>query len=406
MSDLATSSAANSARRARVGRAGSSLFLASLIIALAALLTLLFTIVDRAFGLVAVEYRRPPETLADRPLEALSKEELLAILVPNISNGLYRRLDRDMPFAERTTEDVLTLVYERVVEERVEASFPLWSSLTQRAAIEAQVVEELPNARLQWRAWLNPRFLQTPMSQNPDFAGVRTALMGSVMVILITILFAVPIGVGAAIYLEEYATGERWIERLIQTNINNLAGVPSIIYGMLGLAIFVRALATFTSGSLFGVAGQNGRTVLSAGLTMGLLILPIVIIASQEAIRAVPRSLRLASFGLGATRWQTVRHHVLPSAMPGILTGIILAVSRAIGETAPLIVVGASTYIVRDPTLFSNFTVLPIQIYTWTAQPQAEFRNIAAAAILVLLVLLLSLNATAIFLRNRFRRAG
>jgi phosphate transport system permease protein len=239
-------------------------------------------------------------------------------------------------------------------------------------------------------------------------AGVRTAIFGSLWIVAITILFSFPIGVGAAIYLEEYAHKERFLNRLIQTNINNLAGVPSIIYGMLGLAIFVRILEVFTSGAFLGVGDQstaNGRTIISAALTLGLLILPLIIINGQEAIRAVPNSLRQAGFGLGATHWQVIWHHVLPSAMPGILTGTILAVSRAIGETAPLVVVGASTFIALDPSgPFSKFTVLPIQIYQWTSRPQDEFRNLAAAAILVLLILLLTLNASAVLLRNQFNR--
>jgi phosphate transport system permease protein len=205
---------------------------------------------------------------------------------------------------------------------------------------------------------------------------------------------------------------ENRINRLIQTNINNLAGVPSIIYGMLGLAVFVRMLEALTSGKMFGLVDPttaNGRTILSAGLTLGLLILPLIIINAQEAIKSVPNSLRQAGQGLGATKWQTIWAHVLPNAMPGILTGTILAVSRAIGETAPLVVVGASTFITVDPTNpFSKFTTLPIQIYQWTSRPQDEFRNIAAAAIIVLLILLLTLNATAVLLRNRFskRRYG
>jgi len=221
---------------------------------------------------------------------------------------------------------------------------------------------------------------------------------------MITILFAFPIGVGAALYLEEYA-GDHWINRVIQTNINNLAGVPSIIYGILGLAIFVRTLEPLTSGSIFGLVDPttaNGRTVLSAGLTLGLLVLPLIIINSQEAIRSVPQSLRNAGYGLGATKWQITWVHVLPNAMPGILTGTILAISRAIGETAPLVVVGASTAISFDPSSpFSKFTTLPIQIYQWTARPQPEWQHLAGAAILVLLVLLLSLNAVAIVMRNK-----
>ena len=184
--------------------------------------------------------------------------------------------------------------------------------------------------------------------------------------------------------------------------------MPSIIYGMLGLAIFVRAMEPLTSGTLLGTADPttaNGRTILSAGLTLALLILPVIIINAQEAIRAVPRSLRQASYGVGATKWQTIWYHVLPNALPGILTGTILAISRAIGETAPLVVIGASTFITLDPTgPFSKFTTLPIQIYQWTARPQDQFRNLAAAAIVVLLVLLLTLNATAVLLRNRYSR--
>jgi phosphate transport system permease protein len=226
--------------------------------------------------------------------------------------------------------------------------------------------------------------------------------------ITITILFAFPTGVAAAIYLEEYAS-DNFFNRIIQTNINNLAGVPSIIYGLLGLAIFVRLLEPFTSGAAFGqtidAATANGRTILSAGLTLGLLILPLIIINAQEAIRAVPSTIRQASYGIGATRWQTVWNHVLPSAISGILTGTILAISRAVGETAPLVVIGASTFITIDPSgPFSKFTALPIQVYQWTVRPQAEFRNIAAAAIIVLLILLLSLNTSAVWLRNRFGR--
>ena len=220
----------------------------------------------------------------------------------------------------------------------------------------------------------------------------------------LSVIFALPIGIGAAIYLEEYASHGR-LQRLIQSNIDNLAGVPSIVYGMLGLAIFVRSLERFTSGAAFGVTAGNGRTILSAALTMALLILPILIINAQEAIRAVPGSLRQASYGLGATRWQTIWSHVLPNALPGILTGAILAISRAVGETAPLIVIGASTFITLDPQgPFSMFTVLPIQIYNWTTRAQGEFHNLAAAAIVVLLALLLSMNAAAIYLRNRFSK--
>jgi len=280
--------------------------------------------------------------------------------------------------------------------------------LLNSSEIKTQAATEFPDGRLVMRSWLNPNFIVSPQSETAIKAGVRTAILGSLWTIGIAIVFAFPIGVGAAIYLEEYAQ-DNLINRIIKTNINNLAGVPSIIYGMLGLAVFVRSLEQITSGAVFGILDDpttaNGRTILSAGLTLGLLILPLIIINAQEAIRAVPQSLRLASYGLGATKWQTIWAHILPSAASGILTGTILSISRAIGETAPLVVVGASTFIQEDPTgPFSKFTTLPIQIYQWTSRPQDVFRNIAAAAIIVLLVLVLALNATAVILRNRYSR--
>jgi phosphate transport system permease protein len=275
-----------------------------------------------------------------------------------------------------------------------------------RQQISTEFENNFEHGELVFRNWVSSEFLTSSQSAEPEQAGVRTAILGSLWMIAITILFAFPTGVAAAIYLEEYAS-DNFFNRIIQTNINNLAGVPSIIYGLLGLAIFVRLLEPFTSGAAFGPtidgATANGRTILSAGLTLGLLILPLIIINAQEAIRAVPSTIRQASYGLGATKWQTVWAHVLPSAISGILTGTILAISRAVGETAPLVVIGASTFITIDPSgPFSKFTALPIQVYQWTVRPQAEFRNIAAAAIIVLLILLLSLNTSAVWLRNRF----
>jgi phosphate transport system permease protein len=391
------------ARHAR-GRIMRGVFLASTVVALVALMALGYNIVKEAFGLVAIQDTIAPSQLSDRPLEELSKDELVAILQAHVSAPVFQRMETERPFAERSQENVLALVIDRVVEPEVVQSWPLNESLFQRAEIEAAVAAETPEARLEWKSWLSPGFLSRTMSSDPARAGVRTALLGSLWMMAITLAVAFPVGVASAVYLEEYA-GRGRINRIIQTNIDNLAGVPSIIYGMLGLAIFVRALGPLTSGEVFGVTDTNGRTILSAGLTMALLILPVIIINAQEAIRAVPGSLREAAFGLGATKWQTVWGHVLPYALPGILTGTILALSRAIGETAPLIVVGASTFIVADPTgPFSKFTALPIQIYNWTSRPQDQFRDIAAAAILVLLATLLSINAAAILLRNRFSR--
>lgn len=499
-------------------------------------------------------------------------------------------------------EDIETLILENIVKLQVVESWPLWDAIfnyepdaneaariaaipTEIAALQGQAnsaeaiasleaelenlisshittlaARDYPDAELvRYHSWLNPRFLETPMSSEPFNAGIRTALIGTVLLMLIVIAVALPVGVGAAVYLEEYAKDNflakipkstekllsNWplpkrlkglliaftdFNGLIETNVRNLAGVPSIIYGMLGLAIFVRLFAPITSGVAFGInvtvpeesriidlidnalplsfilnennavlgvesntlvndaqalelirsfrsygtpsltnvgnislataesaiakvlglslvseipanadalsygeiasgyinlsgssisleqfsalATQlqsitaftvNGRTILSAALTLALLILPIIIINAQEALRAVPNPLREASYGLGASKWQTIWRTVLPAAVPGIMTGAILAVSRAVGETAPLIVVGASTFLLSDPTgPFSKFTVLPIQVYNWTSRPQEQFQSIAAAAIIVLLILVLVLNAAAIFLRNRY----
>jgi phosphate transport system permease protein len=230
-------------------------------------------------------------------------------------------------------------------------------------------------------------------SSNPEIAGAQSAIVGTIWLMAIVAATCLPLGVGAAIYLEEYANPERWWNRMIEVNIQNLAAVPSIVYGILGLAFFVRGPADL------------GQTILAGGLTLSLLVLPIVIIASREAIRAVPSSIRQGSMALGATKWQTVRRQVLPGAIPGIATGSILALSRAIGEAAPLVLLGALTFITFNPEgLDSAFTALPIQIFNWISRPQEEFKVVAAAAIVVLLGLLIAMNATAIWLRNRYQR--
>lgn len=398
----------NLTSRHAAGRIWKIVFRASTIIGVIALLVLLLNIFNAAFGYIAIENKINPADLAinDIPLENLHKIDLIWILENNVSSGLFRRFESEKAWEERSREEVYNLVIQRVVEPTVLETWSLYESIFDRERVFVESAQKYPQAEVHFKSWLSGDFLVNPQSPDPERAGVRTAILGSLWTIAITILFALPLGIGAAIYLEEYAS-DNPLNRLIQTNINNLAGVPSIIYGILGLAIFVRALEHLTSGSAFGFTDAttaNGRTILSAGMTLGLLILPLIIINAQEAIRAVPNSLRQASYGMGATRWQTVWHHVLPNAITGILTGAILAVSRAIGETAPLVVVGASTFITFDPKgPFSKFTTLPIQIYQWTARPQDEFRNIAAAAIIVLLALLLSLNASAILLRNQFR---
>ncbi len=390
--------------RYRSATVGQILFLSALLIAMVSLTALLYNIVDGAFGYTAFEYKVDPATITSKPLTELSQQELLEILKANISKGAYNKLNNEQAMETRSQADLLSLILERIIQIETKATWSLTQSLFNKAEIEAEVAEKYPEATLEFRNWLTMSFLTSPMSSRAEFAGARTAILGSLWLVGIAILFALPIGIGAAVYLQEYAT-KNLLTSIIQTNINNLAGVPSIVYGMLGLALFVRVLEPFTSGSMFGITDSNGRTILAAGLTMGMLVLPLIIINAQEAIKAVPDSLRQAAYGVGATRWQTTWHHVLPNSIAGILTGTILAVSRAIGETAPLIVVGASTFITVDPEgPFSKFTALPIQIYQWTTRAQSEFHAIAASAIIVLMVMLLSLNATAILLRNRFQR--
>ncbi|SDC56575.1 phosphate ABC transporter membrane protein 2, PhoT family (TC 3.A.1.7.1) [Melghirimyces thermohalophilus] len=241
-----------------------------------------------------------------------------------------------------------------------------------------------------WK-WLSLDLLNNFSSRFPEESGVKAPLWGSLWLIAVTAPLTFIFGVGTAIYLEEYAK-QNGFTRMIQLNISNLAGVPSIVFGILGLTLFARGL-------------QLGQSVLAGALTMTLLILPIVIVSAREAIASVPSSLRQASFAMGATRWQTISKVVLPYSMPGIMTGTILALSRAVGETAPLIMVGAVTFIYFTPgNVFDSFTVLPIQIYTWTGLPKEEFQQLAAAGIIVLLAILLTMNALAIILRNKFQR--
>ncbi|ERG68461.1 phosphate ABC transporter permease PstA [Exiguobacterium chiriqhucha] len=237
--------------------------------------------------------------------------------------------------------------------------------------------------------WVNLDFIRNFPSRRPEQAGLYPALIGSLWLMMLIVPMVFIVGVGAAIYLEEYAPKNR-ITSFIEVNISNLAGVPSIVFGLLGLTIFVRIM-------------ELGNSIMAGALTLGLMSLPIVIVASQEALRSVKMELRHASLALGASKWQTTFNVVLPSAIPGIITGIILAVSRAIGETAPLIMVGAATFISTTPSnVFSDFTALPIQIYNWTSRPQAEFQNLAAAGIIVLMTMLIIMNSAAIYIRNKY----
>lgn len=438
MSDLIDVGVYRSSVRQRNARAAfmQRLYFASLLIAIAVLILLLLNVINQSFGLVAERFAVHPDTLADRPLDELTAPELAKILLAHAPrrllvitrDNLFTGEDpavftstpfgsmgietvppdvaaitpRDLPEAERNAtfatllglnmgaEELQALVESEIIKTEIDKGWPLHESLLNRAAIEAEVAEKYPGAELVFRSWLTPRFIVSPLSAKPVETGIRQALLGTIWLLGLTVLISFPLGVGAAIYLEEYAS-DTWYNRLIETNIRNLAGVPSIIYGMLGLTIFVRTLQTFT----------GGRSVLSGALTMSLLILPVIIINSREALRAVPSTIREASYGLGATRWQTISRMVFPSALPGMLTGTILGLSRAIGETAPLFGI-ATTFINTDPTSpFARFTVLPMQIYGWTSQPSELFRFNASATIILLLALLLTMNSVAIVLRNR-----
>lgn len=263
---------------------------------------------------------------------------------------------------------------------KVASKIITWSSLVVLAVL-------LYHVSITGISKLSLDFLNNFPSRFPHKAGIKSALSGSIWMLTFVTLISVPIGVLSAIYLEEYSKKNR-ITRFIEINIANLAGVPSIVYGILGLAIFVRFF-------------QLDRSVLAGSFTMSLLILPVIIISSREAIRAVPKSIRLGAYAVGATKYQTIRHHVIPIALPGILTGVILSMSRAIGETAPLIMIGALTYVAFVPeTVMDPFTTLPIQVFNWASRPQAAFHEVAAAGIIILLIVLLFMNAIAIFLRN------
>jgi len=240
---------------------------------------------------------------------------------------------------------------------------------------------------------LNADLITDGTSSLPANAGLRTAIIGTLWIMAFVILFIIPIGVGSAVFLEEFASKEHRFARAVEVNIQNLAAVPSIIYGLLGLAFIARG------------PFDLGFTVITASITLALLVLPVVVLVAREAIRAVPPSIREGSMALGATRWQTTRRQVLPAAIPGIVTGVILAISRAIGETAPLIPLGAATFVTYDPSgPMSGFTAMPLVIFNWVKQPQEEFQVLAAAGIIVLLAVLIAMNSFAIWLRNRYEQ--
>jgi phosphate transport system permease protein len=432
--------------RHTVARAWQTFYFFSNIFALGILVLLLLYIADGVFGYIAVEYKTQPSELSEKSLSDLTETELVTIVQEKVPAQLVKVLLRDtlsqVPNTDFTKKpmsevlagkvydpaiadtllndltqeqlakilgdnlsqgELLTAIEELVLQPQIKENWRLFESIFNASAIQEQVKTELPNAELSFHSWLNGGFLTNKINENPFATGISQAIFGTLIVVGIAVLLAFPLGVGAAIYLEEY-TSDNWINKFIETNIRNLAGVPSIIYGMLGLFIFVRVLEPLTSGAIFGVVGTNGRTLMSGGLTLGLVILPVIIINAREAIRAVPPSLREASFGLGGTKWQTVSQIVFPQAFPGILTGVILGISRAIGETAPLIVsMGAVTFISSDvTTAFQRAPVIPLIIYGWTSDSDPLVQSLAPAAILTLLIMLLLINSVAIVLRNRY----
>ncbi len=283
--------------------------------------------------------------------------------------------------------DLKKLLKRQVVGERIFLSLSFLALIVVLLSLIVLIIDVIADGHSR----LSLQFLTGFPSRKPEEAGILVPLVGSIYMIILTGLFALPLGVGAAIYLEAYAP-KNWFSSLVELNIANLAAVPSIIYGLLGLELFVRMMGL-------------GRSLIAGALTMALLLQPVIIIVSREAIRSIPTSIWEASFALGATRWQTIRNQILPLAMPGIMTGTILSFSRAIGETAPLITMGALTYIAFLPDgIFSPFTVLPIQIFNWVSRPQKGFMVNAAAGIIILLIILILLNSLAVWLRNKFQR--
>ena len=339
---------------------------------------------DRAAQLIPV--------LAERGIDVKYTDDVGALTLETLNqfDGLiiYANTERISPAQEQALLDYVAAGHGRA--EIADAAFETLALAVLCVALGALGVL-IADVWIDGASRLSWEFLSSFPSRRPEDAGIRHALAGSIFVIALTGAMAVPIGVAAAIYLEEYGT-RSVMARIIEINITNLAAVPSIIYGLLGLGLFVRAMGM-------------GRSVMAGASTLALLVLPVVILSTREALRAVPKSIREGSYALGATKWQTIWHQVLPVALPGMLTGTILALSRAIGETAPLITIGALTFVAFAPDgIWSPFTVLPIQIFNWVSRPQPEFRTNAAAAILVLLALLLTMNAAAIWLRDRYQK--
>jgi phosphate transport system permease protein len=405
-------SARDPARRAVIAaRKARSTFWAGVALAATAtaviiMAVILYTVLDSTFGFVAVANTVEPADLVTGrdSLAEMTRTELLGTIEDRLSRGIVRRLESEVPLAQRSDDDLREVLQENLIKPEILETWTLTDSVFRRAEISAYL-EANPGTRLVFRSWINAKFLTSHQSRVPEQSGIRAGVFGSMYIILIALVFSFPLGILAATYLQEYAR-PGLLTRVIEVNIQNLSSIPSVIYGLLGLTFFARYLSPITSGNVFGIDSTNGRTLLSAGLTLGLLVLPLVIINTQEAYRSIPATYRNACVAIGAPRWKTVSRRYLPYIVDRILTTVVLAISRIIGEIAPLIILGASTFIAVDPEgIFSKFTALPVEIFFWSSRPQTGFRNLAAAAILVLVVLTFTLNMFVIFFRDRFRES-
>lgn len=350
------------------------------------LAVLLLDVVMDSTGWIWSRVDRDPRMFALLQETDAGFAERAAEIEPGLFSGMERKIEARRGRAARNDETLSDAQLAEIRMDYLHGKYSNDETYFERFAMQPTVGQRLTVAG----EIIGDVFANFP-SRHPSKAGIKSAILGSFWLLLLTALIAIPIGIAAAVYLEEYAARNR-LNRFIEINIANLAGVPSIVYGILGLAVFVRGM-------------QLGRVVLAGALTMTLLILPVIIIAAREAIKAVPDSIRQGAFALGGTRWEVVRHHVLPAAMPGMLTGVILAMSRAIGETAPMIMIGALSYVAFVPRgPLDDFTVLPIQIYNWVAMPNKEFHLLAACGIFILLGVLLLMNSAAIYIRHRAQR--
>lgn len=376
-------------------------------VATAFLVALLLSVINSAFGFVALENSVSLEEISPgtRSLDQMTRGALESALRTRLSTGLIRRLESEQPLSERSDAELRDLVRERIINPTVVHSWSLGESLL-RGDLISSYRNENPEAVITFRSWLSGSFLTSQQSPDPLDAGIVSALIGTLLVVGIAVVIAMPVGVATGIYLTEYSRPSLF-RSIIQLNIQNLAAVPPVIYGLLGLALFVRFAAPVTSGAVFGVDAVNdGRTVFSAGLTLATLVLPVIVINAQDAFASIPERYRDAARAVGASRTQLVFGRLLPHVADRLVTVSILAVSRVVGETTPLIIVGAATVIAVNPSgLFSRFTALPSQIYYWSFSPQDEFQRLAAAAIIVLLVLSLGLNIVLVTLRRRIQKS-